>query len=188
MSNPQQTEMIKYAAFLRGINVGGHHLVKMEDLRRVFEAMNFTAVKTYIQSGNVIFRAAAEETSAGELEEKIERELREAFGFEVRAMLRTLDELEEIVARNPFKEPEAGAKAYISFLSAAPDAGAKESLESLSNDFEVFRFGGVRELYSLLRPGKPGKELFSNNFIEKRLKVAATTRNPNTVNKVLLLK
>jgi uncharacterized protein (DUF1697 family) len=182
----RQTEIIKYAAFLRGINVGGHRLVKMEDLRRIFESLDFAGVKTYIQSGNVIFQTAAETGVAG-LTEKIERRLQESLGFEVRAMLRTLDELSEIAARNPFKEPEAGAKAYISFLSAAPDAEAKSSLASLSGDFEVFRFA-ERELYCLIRPGKPGKELFSNNFIEKRLKVAATTRNPATVNKVLLLK
>lgn len=183
----RQTEIIKYAAFLRGINVGGHHLVKMEELRRIFEAMDFAGVKTYIQSGNVIFQTAAAETSVAEMTEKIERRLRESLGFEVRTMLRTLDELSEIAARNPFKEPEAGAKAYISFLSAAPDAEAKSSLASLSSDFEVFSFA-ERELYCLIRPGNPAKELFSNNFIEKRLKVAATTRNPATVNKILLLK
>ncbi|HEX8247779.1 MAG TPA: DUF1697 domain-containing protein [Pyrinomonadaceae bacterium] len=177
--------MIKYAALLRGINVGGHHIVKMEELRRIFAAMNFENVKTYIQSGNVIFETA--ETNAEALAEKIERQLRQAFGFEIKTMARTIAELEEIAARNPFPEPESGAKTYVSFLSAAPAAPLKDSLASFANDFEVFRFGN-RELYWMIRPGNTAKEVFSNNFIEKHLKVAATTRNMTTVNKILLLK
>lgn len=179
--------MIKYAAFLRGVNVGGHHIVKMEELRRIFAALDAVEnVKTYIQSGNVIFETSAATDSAA-LAEKIEQELGAALGFEVKTMLRTFAELEEIAAANPFKEPEAGAKTYVCFLSAAPDAEAKNSLLALANDFEAFRFRS-REMYCLIRPGKPGKELFSNNFIEKRLKVAATTRNTATVDKILLLK
>ncbi|HEX8734846.1 MAG TPA: DUF1697 domain-containing protein [Pyrinomonadaceae bacterium] len=177
--------MIKYAAFLRGINVGGHHIVKMEDLRGIFASMNFENVKTYIQSGNVIFETA--ETNADALAEKIERELEKSFGFEIKTMPRTLAGLAEIAARNPFKDAEAGAQVYISFLSAAPDAELKDAVVSLSNDFEAFRFRD-REMYYLRRPDNPAKDLFSNNFIEKRLKLAATTRNVTTVNKILLLK
>jgi uncharacterized protein (DUF1697 family) len=177
--------MIKYAAFLRGINVGGHHIVKMEDLRRVFAAMKFANVKTYIQSGNVIFETA--ETNADALAEKIERELEKTFGFEIKTMPRTLAELEEIAAHIPFKDADADAQVYISFLSAAPDAELKDAVVSLSNDFEVFRFRN-REMYYLRRANNPAKDLFSNNFIEKRLKVASTTRNITTVNKILLLK
>jgi uncharacterized protein (DUF1697 family) len=181
----KETKMIKYIAFLRGINVGGHHIVKMEDLRRIFASMKFENVKTYIQSGNVIFEAT--ETNAGKLAEKIERELEKSFGFEIKTMPRTLDELEEIAAHVPFKDAEADAQVYISFLSAAPDAELKNSVVSLSNDFEVFRFRS-REMYYLRRPNNPAKDLFSNNFIEKHLKVASTTRNVTTVNKILLLK
>ena len=175
--------MIKYAAFLRGINVGGHHIVKMEDLRRIFASMKFENVKTYIQSGNVIFETP--ETNTDTLAEKIERELRKSYDFEIKTMPRALAELEEIAAHNPFKD--AGAKIYITFLSAEPDAELKDSLASFGNDFEVFRFRN-REMYCLIRPNNPAKELFSNNFIEKHLKVAATTRNVTTVNKILLLK
>ncbi|HLM01472.1 MAG TPA: DUF1697 domain-containing protein [Pyrinomonadaceae bacterium] len=180
--------MIKYAAFLRGINVGGHHIVKMADLRGLFGALDFAEnVRTYIQSGNVIFETSGA-TNSVVFTAEIEKLLRQALGFEVRTMLRTFAELEEIAAQNPFKETDAaaGAKTYVTFLSAAPDAEAKNSLLAFASDFEAFRFG-KRELYCRIRPGKPGKELFSNNFIEKHLKVAATTRNTATVNKVLLL-
>jgi uncharacterized protein (DUF1697 family) len=178
-------KMIKYAAFLRGINVGGRHLVKMEDLRALMASMNFENVKTFIQSGNVIFESA--ETDADALAGKIERGLKESLGFEVKTMPRTFPELEAVVRRNPFQEPDAGAKTYICFLSAEPDKDSKDSLLSLANDFEIFHFRN-REMYCLVRPNNPARELFSNNFIEKRLKVSATTRNITTVNKILLLK
>jgi uncharacterized protein (DUF1697 family) len=177
--------MIKYVAFLRGINVGGHHIVKMEDLRRIFAALKFENVKTYIQSGNVIFET--NETNTDRLAEKIERELKKSFAFEIKTMPRPLAGLAEIAAHNPFRDAGADAKTYVSFFSAEPDEKAKESVASFSNDFEVFRFRD-REMYCLIRPGNPAKELFSNKFIEKHLKVAATTRNVTTVNKILLLK
>lgn len=177
--------MTKYAAFLRGINVGGNHIVKMEDLRRVFASMDFENVKTYIQSGNVLFETT--ETDDDRLAEKIERELRSWLGYEVKTMVRRIDALADIAAQNPFQEADANAKTYISFLSAAPDKTRRDSLAAFQNDFEVFHCRN-RELYWLIRPGKPAKEMFSNNFIEKHLKVAATTRNITTVNKILLLK
>lgn len=177
--------MIKYVALLRGINVGGHHIVKMEDLRRVLGSMNLENVKTYIQSGNAIFETP--EKNADLLAEKIERELQKSFGFEIKTMTRTIAELEEIVRENPFKQTAADEQLYISFLNAAPDAERRNAVLALENDFEIFRFKN-REMYYLRRPGNPAKEMFSNNFIEKHLKVASTTRNITTVNKILLLK
>jgi uncharacterized protein (DUF1697 family) len=102
-------------------------------------------------------------------------------------MPRTFPEIEAVAGHNPFREPEADAKVYICFLSAEPDAERKDFVLSLANDFEIFRFRN-REMYCLVRPRNPAKELFSNNFIEKHLKVSATTRNVTTVNKILLLK
>jgi len=179
----KETGMIRYVAFLRGINVGGHKIIKMEDLRRMFEAMNFENVRTYIQSGNVLFDAAKTKPEA--LAEKIESALRSSLGFEVKVMPRTIAELADIAAHNPFHETDA--KIYVSFLSAEPDKERKDSLLSFQNDFEIFRFRS-REMYCLIRPHNTAKELFSNNFIEKHLKVSATTRNITTVGKILLLK
>jgi len=174
--------MIKYIAFLRGINVGGNHIIKMEDLRRMFAALKFKNVQTYIQSGNVIFETA--EKNSEKLAEKIEREIEKAVGYEVKTMPRTIDELRDSAAHNPFKKAEPDAKTYVCFLSAAPDGERQDSLSSLENEYEAFRFRN-REMYCLIRPHNPAKELFSNNFIEKHLKVSATTRNLTTVNKIL---
>ena len=88
-----------YIALLRGINVGGH-TVKMDALRRYVEELGFGNVRTYIQSGNVFF--ATEETDRGALAERIERHLRAALGYEVPVCLRTVAELERVVAADPF--------------------------------------------------------------------------------------
>src|SRR5713226_6408063 len=99
--------MIKYVAFLRGINVGGKKLIKMEDLRRVVESLGLRNVSTFIQSGNVIFEASATDRSA--LTKKIEKKLLAAFGHDVTVVLQTIDELKDILKRNPFKKIKPGA-------------------------------------------------------------------------------
>src|SRR5437868_4934049 len=98
------TMMVKYVAFLRGINVGGHKLISMKDLSRMFEAIGFEDVRTYIQSGNVIFGDASADAEL--VTERAERGLREALGYEVKVILRTMNEVEGLVERNPFKDVE----------------------------------------------------------------------------------
>lgn len=174
--------MNKFAAFLRGINVGGHHIVKMEDLRQMLAALGFENVKTHIQSGNVIFET--KEKDAAALAGKIERKLEESLGFEVKTMLRTIAELKDAAENNPFAESD-DTKIYIIFLSAEPGEKLRREVEALSTEREIFRLRN-RELYvSIGREIK--KPLLTNNFTEKRLKVSGTSRNPTTVNKVLLL-
>lgn len=174
--------MIKFAAFLRGVNVGGHHIVKMEDVRRIFASMGFENVKTYIQSGNAIFETA--EKNVDSLTEKIERKLFDAVGFEVKTMLRTISELEAAAAHNPFSESE-NVKVYITFLSAQPDAETARAVASLGNELESFRVRN-RELYSSLDK-RVKKSLFTNNFTVRYLNVSGTTRNLRTVDKMILL-
>jgi uncharacterized protein (DUF1697 family) len=89
-----------YIALLRGINVGGH-TVKMERLREFFTELRFTQIRTYIQSGNVFFETA--QTDRETLTQTIEQHLHKALGYEVPAFLRTIPELEQIVALDPFK-------------------------------------------------------------------------------------
>lgn len=90
---------MRYIALLRGINVGGH-TVKMERLRELFAALGLVNVQSYIQSGNVFF--ATEETDRATLTQDIERHLHQVLGYEVPTCLRTVDELERILALNPF--------------------------------------------------------------------------------------
>ncbi|MCM3337494.1 DUF1697 domain-containing protein [Paenibacillus sp. MER TA 81-3] len=173
--------MNKYVALLRGINVSGQKIIKMDALKSIFEALAFQNVKTYIQSGNVIFEASATEPEL--LAESIEKQLRVELGYEITVVVKTLSELEEVIQHNPFTENEASeGKLYVSFLSKEPVAEDLTALLSVQNGVDEIR-ALEREVYILCRQGY-GKSQFSNNFIEKKLRMPATTRNWQTVNKL----
>jgi uncharacterized protein (DUF1697 family) len=174
--------MTIYIALLRGINVSGQKVIKMDALKGIFESMQYQNVKTYIQSGNVIFQA--DEDQYNQLVKEIEDKLLRELGYEVTVIIRTLGELKEIINQNPYhvSELKQDEKIYISFLSEKPTDEAVEVLQSFQNDIDDFRVQG-REVYLLCRKGY-GKTLFSNQFIEKKLGVNATTRNWNSVNKI----
>jgi uncharacterized protein (DUF1697 family) len=175
--------MTVYIALLRGINVSGQKIIKMEHLRAVFEEMRFKQVRTYIQSGNVVFEADEQDTSL--LEKKIEQKIEQVYSFQVPVIVRTSRELELAVEQTPFDTAEltANEKIYVSFLSQEPSAEAVQVLKTFESDTDDFQIHG-REVYILIRAGY-GESLFSNNFLEKKLKVSATTRNWATVNKLI---
>ncbi len=174
-----------YIALLRGINVSGQKIIKMEDLKKAFESLHYKHVTTYIQSGNVVFGSAI--TTTALLRTQIENKLLKIFGFEVRVIVKTLKEIEETIKRNPFKKIKAqeGEKLHVSFLSGKPAKAAAENLAAGKNDVDEARLSGS-EVYILCRNGY-GKTLFSNTFIEKKLAVSSTTRNWDTVQKLLSL-
>src|SRR6476660_3277916 len=89
-----------YIALLRGINVSGHKKIKMPELKAMFENLGFTNVRTYIQSGNVVFESA----TAEDLESKISTKIEVQFGFEVSVICRTSEEMEDVIKRNPYAE------------------------------------------------------------------------------------
>jgi uncharacterized protein (DUF1697 family) len=126
----------------------------------------------------------AEERDADRIRESIESKLKEALGYEVDVVVRTKGELERTVADNPFDDngPPDDGKIYVSFLSKEPTAEALQVLASFQSDVDEYRAAG-REIYIRCR-GQYGKSLFSNNFLEKKLGVIATTRNWQTVNKL----
>ena len=178
--------MIKYVALLRGINVGGTKLIKMEDLSRVFARSGFKNVRTFIQSGNVIFDAA--ENNPDVLAKKIEKKLLKSLGHEVTVIVRTIAELEDILKRNPFKKIKPGADVvvFVTFLSAEPNSRPKLPLISATENLEVFAIKD-RAAFILARRKKNGRGGFPNSFIEKQLGVPATTRNWTTVRKIVAL-
>lgn len=176
--------MTVYVAFLRGINVGGRKIIKMEELRRVFVSLGFKNVRTYIQSGNVIFNGPA--TDPEVLARKIEKKLIKSFGHEVPVLLRTLDDLKDILRRNPFKKIKSSDDVvlFVTFLAAEPVGTPKLPLKFISENLEVCAIRG-RTAFILARRKKNGSFCFPNNFIEKRLQVSATTRNWTTVGKIV---
>lgn len=163
--------LITYVAFLRAINVGGR-FVKMDVLSKLFSSAGFQNVRTFIQSGNVIFDSA--ETDADMLEDRIEKLLQKKLGYEVDTMIRMLDELEAMVRRNPFKKLPDDAKISVAFMSEALKEKIKTPFFSPKKDVEIIEVKG-RDAFCVhhLIEGKWG---YPNLFIEKTFKVRTTVR------------
>ena len=173
-----------YIALLRGINVGGHKLIKMSELARIFTDAGLKNVRTYIASGNVIFESRSADKAA--LTKKIEKALRQSLGYEVTVVLRTLSELKGIVTRNPFKRFEASKDVMLCvvFLADEPKTKLKLPLVSLTDNLEVFEVSD-RTACVVSRRKTNGWFGFPNNFVEKQFSVAGTTRQWSSVNKIL---
>ena len=175
--------MATYIAMLRGINVGRGKVVKMERLRTSFATLGFAEVRTYVQSGNVVFQS--ERKSPGELTRTIEAKIERDFGFTVPVLIKTLKELEQIVRDNPLLRVKGidVSKLHVTFLSHAPPKTAAKVLEDLATTRERFRILN-REVY-LYCPDGYGISKLTNTTIEKKFSLVATTRNWRTVNALL---
>jgi uncharacterized protein (DUF1697 family) len=175
--------MMTYIAMLRGINVGRGKVVKMERLRTLFATLGFGEVRTYVQSGNVVFQS--ERKSPAELTRTIEAKIQRDFGFTVPVLINTSKELAPIVRNNPLLRVKGidVSKLHVTFLSDAPPKTAARVLEDLATTRERFRILN-REIY-LYCPDGYGKSKLTNNTIEKKFSLVATTRNWRTVNALL---
>lgn len=168
-------------AILRGINVGGKRKILMEDLISMFEKMSFSNVRTYIQSGNVIFNLNTKVNNS-ELAKDIEEAIKEKFGFEVPVVIRTPKEIETAINQNPFYKKTDPDHLHLTFLNEEPTPELQEKLESY--DFEPDRFKIIGKEVFIYCEGKYHQSKLTNNFLEKKLKVSATTRNLKTVLKL----
>jgi uncharacterized protein (DUF1697 family) len=166
-------------SILRGINVSGHNLIKMSALREMYENMGFYNIRTYIQSGNVVFDHETED--AGQLCEMISKGINKRFGFDVPVIVIGKDELKIISGQNLFinERGEDISKLHVTFLSREPDGKMAENIspaEYLPDEFFIIG----RSIF-LFCPNGYGNTKLSNAFFEKKLKVQATTRNWKTV-------
>lgn len=175
--------MTTYIAFLRGMNLG-KRIVKMDELRKIFEELKFENVRTYIASGNVIFDT--KEKDEAKLTAKIEKHLKESLGYEVFVMLRTQTELEKILNDNPFKDVTDGMAQYINFFKETPPKTVAKEIEKESIPTEQVKFIG-REMYMLFYCRMSDSEFFKKNTYEKRLGMKATNRNLNTPVKIIAM-
>jgi uncharacterized protein (DUF1697 family) len=184
MFNVGETRMSKseYAAFLRGINVGGNTLVPMERLRRTFETLQFTNVRTVLASGNVLFEAPAMPVAT--MEKKIEKALETRLGKNIAVFVRTLDSLQRLAASGPFKEARVApeTRLYVTFLRGRP---VKQQVRSNSP-------GGLRilhvspgEVLSIVTPAPGTRTIDLMQFLEKEFGDRITTRNYTTILRVL---
>jgi len=175
--------MATYISLLKGINVGGNNLIKMVDLRKSYENLGFQNIRTYVQSGNVIF--TIKETDSKELEQKISLQIKKDFGLEIPVIALTPDKLKQVIQSNPFlKEPDKEPDFfYVSFLNARPNLSEKKAIEDkIQNSEEIAFTDSTVYLYC---PDGYGKTKLTNSILEKTLKVGATTRNWKTTNELL---
>jgi uncharacterized protein (DUF1697 family) len=166
-----------YAALLRGVNLGAHKRVRMPDLRALVESLGCTDVTTYVQSGNVVFRS---DRAAASLPRALEDAIRNDLGLDVPVVIRSRRQLEKLVAANPFGRQKGKENTlYVTFLAAKPD---REHVRRLREEsFEPERFELVGEDVYLFFPDGYGRSKLNNALLERRLGVAATTRNWRTV-------
>lgn len=173
---------MKYVAFLRGINVGGKNKIKMERLREICAALGFENVKTYINSGNVIFETR--KTSDKQLTEKIEKAIEKKFSLNIKTMVRSISEIEDIIKNNPFDgQFEREKDLHVFFLDEEMPEEKRELLLSNNNENEKYFVRG-REIFCHLRVGILDS-LMGKDYIGKKLKISATARNWRTVNKIV---
>ncbi|MCL7987439.1 DUF1697 domain-containing protein [Sphingobacterium sp. lm-10] len=172
-----------YISILRGINVGGHNKVKMADLKKMYEDLQFKNVQTYVQSGNVIF--STDITDIKNLEKAISEKIETQFLFKAAVIVLTVDVLRKVIGGNPYAKNKETNNAflYVTFLAhniqITDDAliiGKKHPEEEIAIS--------SRAVY-LYCPNGYGRTKLNNNFLEAKLGVAATTRNWNTTLKLL---
>jgi uncharacterized protein (DUF1697 family) len=174
---------MRYAALLRGVNVGGRNKIAMADLRRILDGRGYGDVKTLLQSGNATFTS---ELTPATLEADIAAAIAEQAGLRVAVMVRTGAELARAMAEHPLgREPDNPSRYFVAFLAEAPDPAAAASFGELDLAPELAWVAG-REAY-LWCPNGAGDTRLTGAFVEKQLGVAATARNWNTVGKLAAL-
>ncbi len=172
--------MPTYIALLRGINVGGHKKLKMADLKQMMEGLGFQNVTTYIQSGNVIFSSTDEQG----VSEKISKEIANRFSYEVPVIVKSRDQISQILKDCPFEE-EKKIKSYFMLLASPPKSEFTEAFNEINYLNEEFVVT-ANCVYIHFGNGI-GTSKLNNNFFEKKLEVTATTRNYRTLAKLVEL-
>ncbi len=170
-------------AILRGINVGGKRIIRMEDLKLLFTNLGYKNPVTYIQSGNVLFDA---ENNISDLKIafSIEKAIHQKFDFEVPVIVRSVNELKDRIKKNPFGTADIN-KLHITFLKDKPTQENSEKVESFQYEPDRFAIKG-KEIF-IYCEGKYHKTKLNNNFFEKQLEIQATTRNWKTLLKLVEL-
>lgn len=176
--------MNKKIVFLRGINVSGQKKILMKELQSILESGGFSEVITYIQSGNLV---VSSDHSLEETENLVHQLIKDHYSFDVAVLAVTPDYLMQVLADCPIREAnlQEGERLYFTFLGEVPSKDRQGKLETFKSDVDEIMLSG-KVVYIHIR-GSYGNTLFSNSFIESKLKVTATTRNLETVKKMITL-
>lgn len=175
--------MPTYIALLRGVNVSGQKKIPMAELRNMLGKMAFKDVSTYIQSGNVVFTSDEKDTIT--LEAKIKKYIKDTFKFDVPVLVKSKTDFDKIIQQNPYTELEAleHKQVYFVLLQNAPNTENVEAFQKEVYENEKFVIG-ENCVYLLCNKGY-GNAKLNNNLVERKLKVEATTRNYQTMVKLL---
>lgn len=174
-----------YISILRGVNVSGHRLVKMDALRKSYEGLGFQNVTTYKQSGNLVFTARGFEIN--ELKQTVSEQIEKDFGFIVPVIVLTINKLKGIVDNNPFLKDSSKDVAFLhaTFLASKPvNYNQKDIEDKRQNGEDIIFTDNVVYLYC---PNGYGRTKLTNSFLETKLKVSATTRNWKTTSELLII-
>jgi uncharacterized protein (DUF1697 family) len=162
----------RYVALLRGVNVGGKNVVPMAELRTLAESLGYGEVRTFIQSGNVIFSASPREGAV-----RLRSAISARFGIEVAVLLRSAAELGAVLRANPFPVADP-SQLHVGFMAKRASAAAVAALEPGRFLPEEFAVEG-RELYLRLPDGMARTKL--PRYLERQLASPITFRNWNTL-------
>ncbi len=174
--------MAVYVSMLRGINVSGRNRIAMADLRALYERHGHDDVATYVQSGNVV--SSTTTRRARSVETDIERAIADDLGLDVTVLVRTPAQLRRVVEANPFVRDGNDSKSlHVTFLATAPAKHAVGALDSHAFAPDEFRVHG-QEVY-VSCPNGYGRTKINNSWFERKLGVAATTRNWKTVTQLV---
>ena len=182
-NNPMAGSM-KYVAFLRGINVGGSKPIKMEELREAFVSLGFENPRTILASGNIVFESKRQ--GRPELVRKIQEGLRTRFGMDIPIVVRSLGEIESLFDTRPFEGVEITqqTRLYVTFLGEENAIEPGVPRTSPEDGFVILR-ASESEVFSVLRlsPGRSTTDLM--DFLERHFGRGITTRNWNTIEKLI---
>lgn len=176
--------MTKYIAILRGINVGGHRKILMSDLKNLFENLGYQNIRTYIQSGNVIFESLYILDKL-KIANQIENAITDRYGYDVPVIVMSDEELVSAIESNPFTKSYEKERLHLTFLKEIPEPELVVGINKF--DFTPDKFKINNNWVFLYCAGKSSDSKMTNKFFENKLKVSSTTRNWNTVLKLAQL-
>ena len=168
-----------FISLLRGINVSGQRKIRMAELKDAYETLDLTKVSTYVQSGNVVFTCKMRSTP--KIAALLEQQIESCFGYDVTVLVRTPSDFERIIKSNPFSVQARNdpAKVYVTFLASRSSRAMVKSVEDADTRGDEFSVG-QQEIF-LHCPNGYGRTKLNNSFFERKLNMAATTRNWKTV-------
>jgi uncharacterized protein (DUF1697 family) len=175
--------MTTYISILRGINVSGHRMIKMDVLRQLFTDLGFQNIQTYIQSGNIVFQI--KKADQQKLEKKIAKAIAEKFAFDVPVIVKEFDELKKIILDNPFLTDKTKdiSHFHVTFLADKPDQVNFNKIKE--GQYQADEFHLIDKAVYLYCPNSYSNSKLTNSFLESKLKITATTRNWKTTNELI---